>query len=87
MSVVTPLGHEPDEFYNNLLEGVSGISDTEGFDCSKLLEKSSLSRRKDGLHQNSLKWLTSSCSTCLLLGRKALADGVILDETQLHPSL
>ncbi|KAI3846780.1 hypothetical protein MKX03_028296 [Papaver bracteatum] len=34
MSVVTPLGHEPDEFYNNLLEGFSGIRDIEGFDCS-----------------------------------------------------
>jgi 3-oxoacyl-[acyl-carrier-protein] synthase II len=34
MGVVTPLGHEPDEFYNNLLQGVSGISEIEAFDCS-----------------------------------------------------
>ncbi|KAJ0981083.1 hypothetical protein J5N97_009338 [Dioscorea zingiberensis] len=31
MVVVTPLGHDPDVFYNNLLEGVSGISEIEAF--------------------------------------------------------
>lgn len=35
MGVVTPLGHEVDTFYNNLLEGVSGISEIETFDCSE----------------------------------------------------
>ena len=35
MGVVTPLGHDPDVFYNNLLEGVSGISEIENFDCSQ----------------------------------------------------
>nr|CAB3500557.1 unnamed protein product [Digitaria exilis] len=34
MGVVTPLGHDPDEFYNNLLQGISGISEIEAFDCS-----------------------------------------------------
>lgn len=34
MGVVTSLGHEPDMFYNNLLEGVSGISEIESFDCT-----------------------------------------------------
>lgn len=34
MGVVTPLGHDPEVFYNNLLEGVSGISEIESFDCS-----------------------------------------------------
>ena len=34
MGVVSPAGHEPDIFYNNLLEGVSGISEIENFDCS-----------------------------------------------------
>jgi 3-oxoacyl-[acyl-carrier-protein] synthase II len=34
MGVVSPLGHEPEVFYNNLLEGVSGISEIESFDCS-----------------------------------------------------
>lgn len=34
MGVVTPLGHDPDVFYDNLLAGVSGISEIETFDCS-----------------------------------------------------
>ncbi|KAL8488136.1 hypothetical protein ACS0TY_024427 [Phlomoides rotata] len=35
MGVETPLGNDPDVFYNNLLEGVSGISEIEAFDCSE----------------------------------------------------
>ncbi|TKY72905.1 3-oxoacyl-of acyl-carrier-protein synthase II [Spatholobus suberectus] len=35
MGVVTPLGHDPHVFYNNLLEGVSGISKIDTFDCAK----------------------------------------------------
>ncbi|KAF5202773.1 3-oxoacyl-[acyl-carrier-protein] synthase [Thalictrum thalictroides] len=34
MGVVTPIGHDPDIFYNNLLQGVSGITQIEGFDSS-----------------------------------------------------
>ena len=33
--VVTSLGHTPDEFYNNLLAGKSGISMIEGWDTSE----------------------------------------------------
>ena len=35
MGVETPLGDDPDIFYNNLLEGASGISVIEAFDCSQ----------------------------------------------------
>ncbi|KAJ7956019.1 3-oxoacyl-[acyl-carrier-protein] synthase [Quillaja saponaria] len=35
LGVVTPLGHDLDVFYNNLLEGVSGISEIETFDCAQ----------------------------------------------------
>ena len=35
LGVVSPLGHEPDVFYNNLLEGVSGVSQIEAFDCAQ----------------------------------------------------
>lgn len=34
MGVVTPIGDNPDVFYDNLLEGVSGISEIQSFDCS-----------------------------------------------------
>lgn len=35
MGVVTPLGHDLDVFYNNLLDGASGISEIETFDCAE----------------------------------------------------
>ncbi|KAG9147540.1 hypothetical protein Leryth_007342 [Lithospermum erythrorhizon] len=35
MGVETPVGSNPDVFYNNLLEGVSGISEIEAFDCTQ----------------------------------------------------
>lgn len=35
MGVVSPLGHDPDTFYDNLLEGRSGISLIESFDTSE----------------------------------------------------
>ncbi|XP_020207395.1 3-oxoacyl-[acyl-carrier-protein] synthase II, chloroplastic isoform X2 [Cajanus cajan] len=35
MGVVTPLGHDPNVLYNNLLEGVSGISKIHSFDCTQ----------------------------------------------------
>lgn len=35
IGVETPLGSDPDVFYTNLLEGVSGISEIEAFDCSQ----------------------------------------------------
>ncbi|CAL8465756.1 g5292 [Coccomyxa elongata] len=33
MGVVSCLGHDPDEFYNNLLEGKSGVTPIESFPC------------------------------------------------------
>lgn len=35
MGVVTPLGYDLDVFYNKLLEGASGISEIETFDCAQ----------------------------------------------------
>lgn len=35
MGVTTPVGHDPHTFYENLLGGVSGISEIEAFDCSQ----------------------------------------------------
>lgn len=35
VGVVSPIGHDPDMFYSNLLEGISGISQIEAFDCSE----------------------------------------------------
>lgn len=35
MDVITPNGQDPDVFYENLLQGISGISEIESFDCSQ----------------------------------------------------
>lgn len=34
MGVETPIGNTPDDFYNNCLQGVSGITQIQAFDCS-----------------------------------------------------
>lgn len=35
MGIASCLGHEADTFYDNLLEGKSGVSEIEGFDCKQ----------------------------------------------------
>lgn len=35
LGVVSPLGHDTDVFYSNLLEGISGVSQIEAFDCTE----------------------------------------------------
>ncbi|KAA3468260.1 3-oxoacyl-[acyl-carrier-protein] synthase II, chloroplastic-like [Gossypium australe] len=84
MGVVTPLGHDPDVFYNNLLEGASGISEIEAFDCAQFPtriagEIKSLSA--DG-------WITPKLSKrmdkfmlyMLVAGKKALEDGGVTED-------
>ncbi|KAI3944141.1 hypothetical protein MKW92_015677 [Papaver armeniacum] len=84
MGVVTPLGHEPDEFYNNLLEGVSGISDIEGFDCSSFPTRIAGEIKSFSTEG----WVAPKLSKradkfmlyMLTAGKKALADGGISEE-------
>eukprot|EP01026_Neomeris_dumetosa_P029510 TRINITY_DN2391_c0_g1_i6.p1 TRINITY_DN2391_c0_g1~~TRINITY_DN2391_c0_g1_i6.p1 ORF type:complete len:470 (-),score=58.76 TRINITY_DN2391_c0_g1_i6:261-1670(-) len=81
MSVVSPLGHEVDEFFSNLLEGRSGISQIEGFDCTDF------STRIAGEIKNfetngyvSRKWdrrLDKCIKYTLYSGKKALEDAGI----------
>ncbi|KAI3707185.1 hypothetical protein L6452_25481 [Arctium lappa] len=84
MGVETPIGNNPNEFYNNLLEGVSGISENVklgAFDCSnyptrkKILKNGwvapKLSKRKR-MDRFMLYMLTA--------GKKALADGGITED-------
>ncbi|KAK9131488.1 hypothetical protein Sjap_011975 [Stephania japonica] len=82
--VVTPLGHESDVFYNNLLEGVSGVAEIEAFDCSQFPTRIAgeiKSFSTDG-------WVAAKLSKradkfmlyMLTAGKKALADGGISEE-------
>ncbi|KAM3747060.1 hypothetical protein ACB098_05G009900 [Castanea mollissima] len=84
VGVVTPIGDEVDVFYNNLLEGISGISEIEAFDCAQFPTKIAgeiKSFSPDG-------WVTPKISkradkfTLYLLtaGKKALADAGITEE-------
>ncbi|PHT50198.1 3-oxoacyl-[acyl-carrier-protein] synthase II, chloroplastic [Capsicum baccatum] len=78
--VVSPIGHDPHTFYNNLLEGINGISQIEAFDYSEFPSEikefstdawvaPKLSKRADKLM---LYMLTA--------GKKALADGGITED-------
>ncbi|XP_058079849.1 3-oxoacyl-[acyl-carrier-protein] synthase II, chloroplastic-like [Magnolia sinica] len=84
MGVVTPVGHELDVFYNNLLEGVSGISEIEAFDCAHFPTRIAgeiKSFSSDGLVAPKLsKRMDKFMLYMLIAGKKALADGGITEE-------
>ncbi|GMH13773.1 hypothetical protein Nepgr_015614 [Nepenthes gracilis] len=85
MGVVTPLGHDPNVFYRNLLEGATGISEIETFDCASFPTRIAgeiKSFSTDG-------WITPKLSKrmdkfmlyMLTAGKKALADGGIPEDS------
>ncbi|PIA43105.1 hypothetical protein AQUCO_02000506v1 [Aquilegia coerulea] len=82
--VVTPLGHESDVFYNNLLDGVSGISEIEGFDCAQFPTRIAgevKSFSTDGWVAPKLSKRADKFMLYMLTaGKKALADAGITDE-------
>ncbi|XP_038987461.1 3-oxoacyl-[acyl-carrier-protein] synthase II, chloroplastic-like isoform X2 [Phoenix dactylifera] len=84
MGVVTPLGDNPDVFYNNLLEGVSGISQIETFDCTNYPTRIAgeiKSFSTDGLVAPKLsKRMDKFMLYLLIAGKKALADGAVTEE-------
>ncbi|CAK7352346.1 unnamed protein product [Dovyalis caffra] len=81
MGVVSPLGHEPDVFYNNLLEGVSGVTPIEAFDCAQFPTRIAgeiKSFSTDGWVAPKLsKRMDKFMLYMLTAGKKALADGGI----------
>lgn len=84
MGVMSPIGHEPDSFYNNLLEGVSGISEIESFDCSHFPTRIAgeiKSFSTDGWIAPKLsKRMDKFMLYMLTAGKKALADGGITED-------
>ncbi|KAL9242170.1 hypothetical protein vseg_016196 [Gypsophila vaccaria] len=84
MGVVSPLGHEIDEFYNNLLEGVSGISEIENFDCAAFPTRIAgeiKSFSTEGWVAPKLsKRMDKFMLYMLTAGKKALADAGITDD-------
>ncbi|XP_045829877.1 3-oxoacyl-[acyl-carrier-protein] synthase II, chloroplastic-like isoform X2 [Trifolium pratense] len=86
LGVVTPLGHDPDVFYNNLLDGVSGISEINAFDCAEFPTRIAgeiKSFSTDG-------WVAPKFSRrmdkfmlyLLIAGKKALVDAGITEDVK-----
>ncbi|XP_024026694.1 3-oxoacyl-[acyl-carrier-protein] synthase II, chloroplastic [Morus notabilis] len=84
LGVVSPIGHGPDVFYNNLLEGISGISAIEAFDCSQFPTRIGgeiKSFSADGLVSPKVSKRADKFMLYLLrAGKKALIDGGITEE-------
>ncbi|GLT62847.1 hypothetical protein SLA2020_354500 [Shorea laevis] len=84
MGIETPLGHDPDVFYNNLLDGVSGISEIETFDCTQYPTRIAgeiKSFSTDGWVAPKLsKRMDKFMLYMLTAGKKALADGGITED-------
>ncbi|KAL3532732.1 hypothetical protein ACH5RR_006253 [Cinchona calisaya] len=84
MGVETPIGHDPDAFYSNLLEGVSGISKIEAFDCSHFPTRIAgeiKSFTTDGWVAPKLsKRMDKFMLYMLTAGKKALEDGGITED-------
>ncbi|KAF6136695.1 hypothetical protein GIB67_018698, partial [Kingdonia uniflora] len=84
MGVVTPIGHDPNVFYDNLLDGVSGISEIEAFDCAEFSTRIAgeiKSFSTDGwVAPKTAKRLDKFMLYMLTAGKKALADGGITED-------
>ncbi|XP_028752143.1 3-oxoacyl-[acyl-carrier-protein] synthase II, chloroplastic-like [Neltuma alba] len=84
LGVVTPVGHDPDMFYNNLLEGVSGISEIEGFNCSEFPTKIAAQIKSFSADGWVLPKFSKRADNFVLYlltaGKKALLDGGITED-------
>ncbi|XP_071688965.1 3-oxoacyl-[acyl-carrier-protein] synthase II, chloroplastic-like [Rutidosis leptorrhynchoides] len=82
MGVETPIGQNPDEYYNNLLEGVSGISEIEAFDCSKYPTRIAAQIKNfstgDWVTPKLAKKLDKFMLYLLTAGKKAVEDGGLI---------
>ncbi|CAO2841670.1 unnamed protein product [Amaranthus hypochondriacus] len=84
MGVVTPLGHDPDTFYNNLLDGVSGISEIETFDCAnyptRIAGEIKSFSTEGWIAPKLSKRMDKFMLYMLTAGKKALVDGGITED-------
>ncbi|CAH8258198.1 unnamed protein product [Arabidopsis lyrata] len=84
MGVETSLGHDPHTFYENLLQGNSGISQIENFDCSEFPTRIAgeiKSFSTEGWVAPKLsKRMDKFMLYLLTAGKKALADGGVTDD-------
>ncbi|KAL5579617.1 hypothetical protein UlMin_012059 [Ulmus minor] len=84
LGVISLVGHKPNIYYNNLLEGISGISEIVGFDCAQFRmriagEIKSLSI--DGLVESKISKRAEKFMLFMITaGKKALKDGGMTEE-------
>ncbi|CAM6063734.1 unnamed protein product [Sphagnum tenellum] len=84
MGLVSCLGHDPQTFYDNLLEGKSGITEIEGFDCKDFPTRIAgeiKSFSTDGwVAAKFARRMDKFMLYMLTAGKKALADGRLTEE-------
>lgn len=84
LGVASPIGHDPDIFYSNLLEGISGISQIEAFDCSEFPSRIAGEIKEfstDGWVAPKLSKRADKFMLYMLTaGKKALADAGITED-------
>ncbi|KVI05821.1 Beta-ketoacyl synthase, active site-containing protein [Cynara cardunculus var. scolymus] len=90
LGVVSPVGHVADVFYENLVEGVSGISEIEAFDCDQFPTKIAgeiKSFSADGWVAPKLSKRADKFMLYLLTaGKKALEDGGVTEDGWMGPN-
>eukprot|EP00252_Welwitschia_mirabilis_P012000 TRINITY_DN2667_c0_g3_i1.p1 TRINITY_DN2667_c0_g3~~TRINITY_DN2667_c0_g3_i1.p1 ORF type:complete len:509 (-),score=102.32 TRINITY_DN2667_c0_g3_i1:123-1649(-) len=79
MGVVSSLGDDPDVFYDNLLQGRSGISEIESFDCSdfptRIAGEIKVFSTDGWVAPKFSKRMDKFMLYLLVAGKKAIADG------------
>ncbi|MFQ5728809.1 MAG: beta-ketoacyl-ACP synthase II [Waddliaceae bacterium] len=84
MGIVSSLGHDVDEFYNNLLEGKSGIAEITEFPCDEMSTRIAGTIRdfdtEGYLDKKQARRVDKYISYAIVAGKKALEMGQ-LDET------
>ncbi|PON43570.1 Polyketide synthase, beta-ketoacyl synthase domain containing protein [Parasponia andersonii] len=84
LGVVSSIGHDPDVFYTNLLEGVSGISEIEAFDCSTFPSRIAGEIKSFSTEELVSPKVSKRADKFMLYlltaGKKALTDGGITEE-------
>ncbi len=88
MGFVTPLGHDPETVWSNLIEGVSGVGPITRFDASEYPTRIAAEVRDfdpgDYMDRKSARHLALYCQFALAASRKAL-DQAGLDPSRLDP--
>ncbi|GKE96204.1 3-oxoacyl-[acyl-carrier-protein] synthase II, chloroplastic-like protein, partial [Tanacetum coccineum] len=84
MGMETPVGHNPNEYYDNLLKGVSGISEIESFNCSNYPTRIAVEIKSFTIDEmvkpKLFKRLDKFILYMLTAGKKALVDDGLTED-------